>query len=333
MRGSGQEFFRVIPGRRREAAVAFVLVVLAFDSLGLGLVVPIVPELVRRLSGRTYANASLATGALVATFAVAQLLAAPLLGGLSDRFGRRSVILLSVTGAGANYLLLSWAPSLAWLFLGRALAGVSAANTSAASAYIADVSAPEDRARRFGLIGATFSIGFVLGPLLGGMLGQIDLRLPFEAAAGMAALNVLYGVFLLPELLPAERRQKFAWRGANPFSALRMLAADPVLSRLAVAWSGVWFAIGTLQTVFVLANGLRFGWTTFQNGAALGLVGITGALVQVFLVRRVVARVGEAGTAMIGLMASSVAFTMMALAPVGWIIYVAIGTASVRRLG
>ena len=314
----------MIARRDRAPAVGFVLVVLAFDSLGIGLIVPIVPELVRHLSGRDAGGASIDVGSLVATFALAQLLASPVLGGLSDRFGRRPVILLSIAGAAANYLLLAWAPSLGWLYLGRALAGVSAANTSSATAYIADVSTPEQRARRFGLVGATFSLGFVLGPIMGGVFGAISLRLPFLVAAGLAAANALYGAFLLPESLSRERRQPFGWRGANPVSAIRMLASDAILGRLAVAWSAMWFAIGTLQTVFVLYTGLRFGWSSIQNGAALGLVGITGAVVQGFLVRRVVALVGERQAAMLGLLASAGAYAIMGLATQGWMIFVGI---------
>ncbi len=312
----------MIARRDRPAAVGFVLVVLAFDSLGIGLIVPIVPELVRHLSGRDPGGASIDVGALVATFALAQLFAAPILGGLSDRYGRRPVILLSVAGACANYLLLAWSPSLGWLYLGRALAGVSAANTSSATAYIADVSSPEQRARRFGLVGATFSLGFVLGPVMGGVFGAVSLRLPFLVAAGLAAANALYGLFLLPELLPRARRQAFAWRGANPVSALRMLASDPVLGRLALAWSAMWFAIGTLQTAFVLSTALRFGWGSIDNGIALGLAGVSGAVVQLVLVRRVVGRLGERRTAVLGLLASGCAYAILAVAGQGWMVFI-----------
>lgn len=308
----------------RRPAVGFVLVVLGFDALCVGLVVPIVPELVRQLTGRDASGASLWLGALVATFAVAQLIGAPVLGGLSDRYGRRVVILLSLGGAVANYALLAWAPTIAWLYLGRALAGVSAANTSAATAYIADVSTPEQRAKRFGLVGATFSLGFVLGPAAGGLLGGIDLRLPFVVAGGLALLNVLYGAFLLPESLPRALRRPFSWRGSNPLSALRMLAADRVLRPLALAWGCLWFAIGTLQTAFVLSMGLRFGWGPQQNGLALALVGVAGALVQGVLVRPVLARLGERRTGMLGFAAGAVAYTVLGLATQGWMVFLAL---------
>ncbi len=308
----------------RRAAVAFILVTLAIDALGFGIVIPILPELVRTLSGLTRAGASFAMGLSVALFAFAQLFAAPLLGGLSDRFGRRPVILLSVTGMAANYLLLAWAPSLPWIYLGRLLAGATAANVSTATAYIADISPPDQRARRFGLIGATFSFGFVIGPAVGGYLGAIDLRLPFMVSAALAGCNALYGLLVLPESLAPEHRQEFTWRGANPVAALHLLTRDAVLKRLALAWACMWFGIGAIQTVFVLSTGLRFGWGPHQNGEALALVGVSGALVQTFLVRRATARFGERGAAMIGQGASMIAYLGIAFAPVPWMLYPAI---------
>jgi DHA1 family tetracycline resistance protein-like MFS transporter len=313
-----------VPHPARHAAVAFILVTLAIDALGFGIVIPILPELVRTLSGLSRSQASFAMGASVAMFAFAQLFAAPLLGGLSDRFGRRPVILLSVTGMAANYLLLAWAPSLPWLYLGRLLAGATAANVSTATAYIADISPPELRARRFGLIGATFSFGFVIGPALGGWLGAMDLRLPFMVSAALAGCNALYGLFVLPESLAPEHRQAFQWRGANPISALHLLTRDAVLKRLALAWACMWFGIGAIQTVFVLSTGLRFGWGPQQNGGALALVGVSGALVQIFLVRRATAKLGERGAAMLGQGASVVAYLGLAFAPVAWVLYPAI---------
>lgn len=310
--------------KRRQAAVVFVLITLAIDALGIGLVIPIVPRLVEQLTGQGPSTAVLAVGPLVATFALAQLVAAPILGALSDCYGRRPIILGSVAGLGLNYLLLAWAPTLAWLYVGRVIAGATSANFSSASAYIADVSTPAERARRFGLVGATFSFGFVIGPAMGGVLGDINLRLPFLIAAALALVNVAYGVFVLPESLPPERRQPFAWRGANPVAAIRTLVADAVLGRLALAWAGLWFGLNALQATFVLSNGYRFGWTGTQNGLALGLVGVTGAVVQGLLVRRAVTRFGERRAAMLGFAISSLAYLLIATAGAGWVIYVAI---------
>ena len=309
---------------RRRAAVAFVLVTLLLDAIGFGLVVPIFPELIRQLGHFDAGRASEWVGWLIATFALVQLVAAPLLGALSDRLGRRPVILWSCSGIALNYLVLAWAPSLAWLFVGRVLAGISAANAPAASAYISDVTPPEERSRRFGLIGAMFGVGFVLGPALGGMLGAVHIRLPFLVSAGLAGANALYGLLVLPESLPRDRRVPFSWRTADPSAGLRLLAGDPMLWRLGVAWSCIWFAIGAMQSVFVLCNTLRFGWGPGQNGAVLALSGLSSALVQGFLVRRVIGRLGERRTAMTANLSSALGFLFYAFARWPWMIFVGI---------
>ncbi len=309
---------------RRQAAVVFILITLGIDALGIGLVVPIVPELVRHLVGPDAGGAGYIMGPLVATFALAQLFAAPILGSLSDRFGRRPVMLLSLAGLGLNYILLAFAPSLFFLFVGRAVAGATSANFSTASAYIADVSTPEERARRFGWIGATFSLGFVVGPAVGGLLGAIDLRLPFLAAAGLSVLNLAYGVFVLPESLPASRRQPFLWKAASPLGSARLLWSERMLRHLALAWVGLLFGLNTLQTVFVLANGLRFGWGTRENGFALALLGVVSVGVQTLLVRRAVSWLGEARTAVLGFAMNAAAYVAMGFATQGWQIMAAV---------
>lgn len=333
------------PSRRlnrppRAASVAFILATIGIDALGLGIVIPVVPQLVRVLSGRDISSASIWVGALVATFSVAQFIAAPILGGLSDRFGRRPVLLMSLAGICANYLLLAAAPSLPWLFLGRVLAGATAANVSTANAYIADVTPPERRGQRFGLIGATFGLGFVLGPALGGALGAIALRLPFLAAAILAGCNLLYGAFVLPESLPPERRRPFAWTRANPIGTLGVLASDRACARLALAWSCMWFGLGALQSSFVLSTTLRFGWGAAENGAAMATVGLGQALVQGLLVRQVIRRFGERRTALAGYVFNAAAYLVLAVAWQGWMIFAgliiqalgAISVPSVRAL-
>jgi MFS transporter, DHA1 family, tetracycline resistance protein len=314
----------LMPVNRRSPAVGFVLVTLVIDALGFGLVVPIVPALVLELSEMTASGASLWMGTLLAAFAIMQFVCAPILGALSDRFGRRPVLLTSLAGVGVNYLLLAWAPSLTWLFLGRMIAGATAAAAATASAYIADVTPPELRASRFGLIGAMFGIGFVLGPALGGVLGTYDLRLPFLVAAGLAGCNVLYGLFVLPESLPPGRRRAFEWRRANPLGSLRVVMGSPNLSRLAIAWGCTWFAMGALQTTFVLANQLRFDWDTQHNGMALALAGLGSAVVQGLLVRRIIPRLGERRTALIGSSITVFAYLLIAFAPFGWVVLMGI---------
>jgi DHA1 family tetracycline resistance protein-like MFS transporter len=308
----------------RKPAVGFVLATLAIDAIGFGIVVPVVPELVRRLAGLDASAASVWTGALLAAFSAVQFLAAPVLGGLSDRYGRRPVLLLSLAGTCANYLLLAWAPSLAWLFVGRLIAGGTAANVAAATAYIADVTPPERRAQRFGLVGATFGLGFVLGPALGGLLGAWGLRLPFLAAGGLALVNLLYGAVILPESLPPDRRRAFAWSRANPVGLLHLVAADRDMARLSAAWCCAWFSIGALQSSFVLSNGLRFGWGVRENGLALATVGITTALVQGVLVRRIVPALGERRAALTGYALAGCAYACFAFADAGWEMYVGV---------
>lgn len=317
---------------QRSASVRFILVTLVIDAFGFGLVIPIVPSLVLQLSGLAVSDAALWVGALLTAFALMQFICAPVLGGLSDRFGRRPVLLLSLGGICANYLLLAWAPSLSWLVVGRLIAGATAANAATATAYIADVTPPKDRASQFGLVGAMFGIGFVAGPALGGALGAYGLRLPFIAAAILAGCNLLYGFLVMPESLPPERRRSFDWRRANPMGSLRVVMANRDLGRLAIAWGGNWFALGALQTTFVLANEVRFGWDTWHNGMALALAGLGSAVVQGLLVRRVVPALGERRAALIGAMITAVAYLCMAFAPFGWVVLAGIVLQSIGAI-
>jgi DHA1 family tetracycline resistance protein-like MFS transporter len=316
------------PGAPRRASVGFVLVTLGIDAFGVGVVIPVIPELVRRLSGPMMANASIWVAILVSAYALTQFIAAPILGGLSDRFGRRPVILLSVGGICLNYILLAAAPSLGWILAGRLLAGATGANTAASTAYIADVTPPEQRAQRFGLVGATFGLGFVLGPALGGLVGEYWLRGPFVLSAVLAGLNALYGLLVLPESLAADARRPFDWRRANPIGSLAGMARDGFTLRLAGAWSGLWFGINVLQSVFVLYTTLRFRWTPVDNGLALACVGLCQALAQGFAVKPAVRRLGEPRAALLGCGLSAVAFAVYAFAPNGAVLFLGIALQS-----
>jgi DHA1 family tetracycline resistance protein-like MFS transporter len=307
-----------------SASVRFILITLIIDALGFGLVVPIVPALVLKLSGLSVSGASEWVGLLLTAFALMQFVCAPILGGLSDRFGRRPVLLLSLSGICANYLMLAWAPSMTWLFIGRLIAGATAANAATATAYIADVTPPAKRAGQFGLIGAAFGIGFVVGPAVGGLLGSYGLRVPFLAAAALAACNVLYGVFVLPESLPPDLRRPFDWSRASPLGSLHLVMANRNLARLAIAWGSIWFALGALQSTFVLANGERFGWDTQQNGLALAVAGLGSAVVQGLLVRRIVPALGERRAAIIGGIIVAAGYLCIGLAPFGWVVILGI---------
>ncbi len=296
------------------------LVTLGLDALGVGLIAPIVPGLVQQLAHLPPQQAAPWVGALIAAYAGVQFFAAPLLGALSDRFGRRPVIFASVFGIGVDYILLALAPSLWWLFVGRLIAGATSANVAAATAFIADVSPKADRAGRFGLIGATFGAGFVIGPAIGGVLGEYGLRLPFYAAAGLAFANLLYGVFVLPESLTPENRRRFEWRRANPFGLLAGVIHDPALRRLAIAWSCSWIGLGAVQSSLVLFTRYRFHWGPLANGLLLAGIGLSQALVEGLLLTHVTAWLGEKRTAIVGYGAGVLGYALLALASGGWML-------------
>ena len=314
------------PGEKGSARVSivFVLITLGLDALGVGIIAPIVPGLVQQLAHLPPERAAPWVGALIAAYAGVQFFAAPLLGALSDRFGRRVVILTSVCGIGIDYLLLAWAPSLWWLFLGRLIAGATSANVAAATAFIADVSDPDEKTGRFGLIGATFGAGFVIGPALGGILGEHGLRLPFYAAAGIAFANLLYGFFVLPESLPPEHRRPISWARANPFGLLKGVVRDPALRRLALSWSCSWVGLGAVQSSLVLFTRYRFGWGPVANGLLLAGVGLSQAVVEGVLLTRVTARLGERTTALVGYCAGALGYAILALALAGWMMVPAV---------
>ncbi len=306
-----------MPNQRR-ASVAFVLVTLGIDALGVGIIAPIVPGLVQQLAHLPPERAAPWVGALIAAYAGVQFFMAPLLGELSDRFGRRPIILLSVLGLGCDYVLLSLAPNLWWLFAGRLVAGATSANVAAATAYLSDVSSPQDRPRLFGLIGATFGAGFVIGPALGGFLGEFGLRLPFIAAAALSFINVCFGFFVLPESLPVEHRRALTWARANPFTLLLGIARDAGLTRLAVAWSCTWIGLGAVQSSLVLFTSYRFGWGPMLSGLVLAGVGLSQAVVEGFLLRHVNGRLGARSTAIVGYIAGALGYGTLAIALAGW---------------
>ena len=248
----------------RKPALGFIFVTLLLDILGLGLIIPVLPKLIESFSNNDIQSAASTYGILIAIFALMQFLFSPILGGLSDRFGRRPVILLSLLGSGLDYLLLAFAPSLAWLFVGRIIAGITASNITTVTAYIADVSPPEKRAQNFGIVGAAFGLGFIIGPLIGGLLGNVGLRVPFLVVAGITLLNWLYGFFVLPESLPPENRRKFELSKANPFGSFAGLQRYPMVFRLTIASVFTFLAQNVLQSVWVLYTQYRYGWGTDQ---------------------------------------------------------------------
>jgi MFS transporter, DHA1 family, tetracycline resistance protein len=298
-----------------RAAFAFVFVTVCLDMLALGLVVPVLPKLVVQFEHGNFAEAATVTGIFGFAWASMQFAFSPVLGALSDRFGRRPVILISNFGLGLDYVLMALAPSLGWLFCGRVISGITAASFSTATAYIADVSPPEKRAGQFGMLGAAFGIGFVLGPALGGLLGGIGLRLPFWAAAGLSLANAAYGLFILPESLPRERRVKVGFRTANPLGGLSLLRSHTALWGLTAATALYYLAHESLPSVFVLYTTRRYGWGARETGLALAAVGLTTALVSAAVVGPAVRRLGERRSLLLGLFFGAVGMALYGLAP------------------
>ena len=305
----------------RKPALVFIFITLFLDVLGIGLVVPILPKLVESLAGGGVDRASFLYGWLVGLYALMQFLFAPILGNLSDRFGRRPVILFSLFGSGLDYLLLAWAPTLPWFFLGRIVSGITGANFSAAAAYIADVSPPERRAANFGLIGAAFGIGFIFGPALGGWLGDYGLRVPFVAAGILTLVNGLYGLFILPESLKPENRRSFSLIRSNPIGALLELRRHRLVLGLSVSYFISSLAHQVYPSIWVLYTGYRYGWDTKQTGLSLALVGLMAAIVQGGLARKLIPKWGERRSAIVGFAIMAIALTGYGLAPEGWIVY------------
>ncbi len=302
------------PGRPR-AALAFILVTVFIDVLSFGLIIPVLPRLIVDLSGGDTAMAAMVFGLFGTVWALMQFVASPIIGSLSDKVGRRPVILLSCLGLGLDFVFMALAPTVAWLFVGRMISGVTAATIATAGAYIADVSPPEKRAANFGMIGAAWGAGFIVGPAIGGLLGQANPRLPFWAAAGLALVGVAYGFFVLPESLPRDKRAPFSWKKANPVGALTLLRSHHELFGLATVNTIYLLAHHVLPSVWVLYTSYRYGWSTGMTGLALAGVGLGSILVQLFAVRRAVAAFGERTTLLLGLSFGAAGFAIWGLAP------------------
>ena len=305
----------------RHASLGFILVTVFVDVIGWGLIIPVMPDLIAGMKHIPVNLASAYGGWLLFAYAVMQFLCAPILGNLSDQYGRRPVLLFSLFGFGVDYLFLAFAPSYGWFFLGRIVAGITGASITTASAYIADISRPENRAKNFGMIGAAFGLGFIIGPAIGGLLSGFGIRAPFYAAAGLCLLNFLYGYFVLPESLTQEHRRPFEWRRANPLGSLLQLKKYPAIGGLMVSLFFVYLAAHAIQSNWSYFTEYRFSWTHKMIGYSLALAGLLVATVQAGLIRIVNPKLGNEKSVYVGLMLYSFGLFLFAFATRSWMMY------------
>ncbi len=308
-----------VSARPRQAAVLFILITVMLDVLSFGIIIPVLPKLVEDFMSGDTAQAATIYGLMGTAWAFMQFFCSPIQGALSDRFGRRPVVLLSNVGLGLDYIFMALAPNVIWLFVGRVISGMASSSFSTAGAYIADVTPPEKRAAGFGMIGAAFGLGFVLGPAVGGLLGASDPRLPFWGAAATSLVNACYGYFVLPESLPREKRMRFSWRRANPVGSLVLLRSHRELFSLASVVFLGYLAHAVLPSTAVLYVSYRYGWDTKAIGFMLAGAGISAMIVQGVLIKSITARFGERKTLLAGLFSGAVGFAVYGLAINGWI--------------
>jgi DHA1 family tetracycline resistance protein-like MFS transporter len=307
--------------QKRQAAVGFIFITLFLDVMGWGLIIPVLPSLISQLKGVPINQASSYGAVLLFGYAFSQFLFAPVLGNLSDKFGRRPILLLSLFGFSINYLLLAWAPTFLWLIIGRIIAGVAGSSVSTAGAYIADVSTEETRAKNYGLVGAAFGLGFIIGPAVGGLLAGWGVRAPFYAAALLCLLNALYGYFILPESLQLENRRSFSWKRANPFGALKVFQSHPTVGRLAIVYFLIYLGAQAVQSTWSYFTMYQFGWNEKLVGISLAVVGCMVALVQSVLIRMINPRIGNENSIYLGLSLYTVGLLLFAFATMGWMMF------------
>ena len=305
----------------RPAALSFIFITVLIDVIGFGIIIPVIPDLIRELIHGDLSLAATYGGWLLFAYAIMQFLFAPVLGNLSDRYGRRPVLLFSLLGFGLDYLFVAFAPTIEWLFVGRIIAGITGASFTTASAYVADISTPANRAQNFGMIGAAFGLGFIIGPAIGGQLGLYGSRVPFFAAAGFTLLNWLYGYFILPESLPKENRRKFEWKRANPMGSLVHLRKYPAVSGLIVSLVLVYIAVHAVQTTWSYYNMEKFNWNQAWIGYSLAVIGLMVALVQGVLIRKVIPWLGKEKSVYVGLLLYGIGMLLFAFANKSWMMF------------
>ena len=307
---------------QKSAAIGFIFITLLIDITGWGIIIPVVPKLIEELIHANVSEAAKYGGWLSFAYAFIQFVFSPLVGNLSDKYGRRPIILLSLFGFSIDYIFLALSPTIWWLFVGRIIAGITGASVTTASAYIADISTDEDRAKNFGLIGAAFGLGFIIGPVLGGILGHYGSRVPFYAAAVLCMVNFIYGYFVLPESLDKENRRAFDWRRANPIGSLKLLRKHPEISGLVISLILIYIASHAVQSNWSFYTMFRFNWDERMVGISLGLVGLLVGLVQGLLIRWINPLIGDRKSIYYGLLLYGIGMLLFAFATEGWMMFV-----------
>ncbi|MEN9334202.1 MAG: hypothetical protein RLY35_1382 [Bacteroidota bacterium] len=304
-----------------NSAIIFIFITLLIDVIGLGIIIPILPALMTELTGESVAEASAEGGWLMFAYAIMTFLFSPILGNLSDRFGRRPIILFSLLGLGIDYLFMAFAPNLTWLFVGRIVSGIMGASFTTASAYIADISTPEKRAQNFGLVGAAFGLGFIIGPVIGGVLGGWGSRIPFFAAAALSLINFIYGVFVLPESLSDENRRPFEWKRANPFGALKTIRKHKEVAGIVLSLFFLYWASFSVQGTWSYYTKYLFKWSESEIGYSLAAVGFMAALVQGYLIRKINPKLGNKKSIVLGILLYTSGLVLFSMANEGWMMY------------
>ena len=307
--------------KNSKPALGFIFITILIDVIGFGIIIPVLPELIRSLVHGTMSDAARYGGWLLFAYAIMQFVFSPVFGNLSDKYGRRPILLLSLFGFGVDYLFLAFAPTIFWLFIGRLIAGITGASFTTASAYIADISTPEKRAQNFGMLGAAFGLGFIIGPAMGGLLSHWGLRAPFIAAAVLTLLNWLYGYFILPESLSKENRREFEWKRANPVGSLVKLNQYPAVSGLVISFFLLYVAVQAVQSTWAYYGLEKFSWSEAQVGYSLAVVGIMVAFVQGVLIRKVIPKLGQPKSVLIGFLLYAMGMLLFAFATQGWMMY------------
>lgn len=307
--------------KQNNKALTFIFITVLIDVIGLGIIIPVLPKLIEELIHGGISEASRYNAWLAVAYGVMQFVFSPILGGLSDRFGRRPVLLLSLIGLGFDYIFMALAPSIGWLFIGRIIAGICGASFSTAGAYIADISTPEKRSQNFGLIGAAFGVGFIIGPTIGGICGLWGPRVPFFVAAVFSLLNFIYGYFVLPESLSIKNRRKFDWKRANPIGSLVNLKRYPVISGLVLTYLLLFMAGKSVESTWTFYTMLKFNWSSVLVGISLSVVGILVALVQGGLIRVIIPKLGQKRSVFTGLLLYLAGLILFAFASKGWMMF------------